>query len=127
MGHRNEQIIVINLYYMVVFMKLYRLTCYQCSGKREYLFHQYYYFWNDSLEMVLLRFKLFLSPTRLCLGDVHQFAKAELFPLTFTSNIYVYHIKSFKCSTFLKKRLMVSMNANVCQTVSRGHSRFCFD
>ena len=95
------------------FVKLYRLICYQSSGKREYLFLQHYHFWNDSMEMVLLPFKLFLSSTRLCLWDVHQFAKAELFPLMFTSNIYVYHIKSFKCSTFLKRWLMVSMKANV--------------
>ena len=79
----------------------------------EYLFLQHYYFWNDSLEIVLLTFKLFLSPTRLCLWDVHQFAKAKLFPLMFTSNIYVYHIKSFKSSAFLKRLLMVSMKANV--------------
>ena len=31
------------------------------------LFLQHYYFWNDSLEIVLLTFKLFLSPARLCL------------------------------------------------------------
>ena len=75
---------------------------------KEYLFLRHYYFWND-----LLPFKLFLSPTRLCLWDVHQFAKAVLFPLMFTSSIYVYHIKFFKCSTFLKRWLIVSMKANV--------------
>ena len=41
------------------------------------------------MEMVLLPFKLFLSPTRLCLLNVHQFAKADLFPRMFTSNINV--------------------------------------
>ena len=79
----------------------------------EYLFLQHYFFWNDSLEIVLLTFKLFLSPTRLCLWDVHQFSKAKLFPLMLTSNIYVYHIEFPKCSAFLKRLLMVSMKANV--------------
>ena len=34
----NEHITVINQYYLVVFVKLYIITCYQSSCIREYLF-----------------------------------------------------------------------------------------
>ena len=68
-------------------MKLCKINCYQSSRKMEYLFLQHFDFLNDSLEIVLFSFNLFLSTAGLCLCGVQQFAKAELLPLIFTGNI----------------------------------------
>ena len=70
----------------------------------EYLhvFLQHYYFWNDSLEIALL-----LNYSSPQLGFVFEMCislqRRNYYPKMFTNNIYVYHIKSFKCRIFAEE------------------------